>query len=133
MLRFEPPDVCSIRMNGDVTGSDIRALLDIARMVAKRTDCGIYWLADLRSMGTVTSDARRAMIGDGLAERREWLRGSAAFGATFTTRVVADLMIRAIRALDPTRYRPVAVVETEAEARAFLDEHRKRDMGKSPP
>ncbi|MDC3983600.1 STAS/SEC14 domain-containing protein [Polyangium jinanense] len=116
-------------MRGDVLGEDMRSQINVLRALAKRTGDGVFWMADVTAMGTVTTEARRAVAANEFLGVRESLRGSAIIGASFTARVVSTLMMRAVRALEPTRIRPVAFVETEAEARAFLEQFRMHGAG----
>lgn len=119
--RFEAPDLYFVRTNGDVSESDMLAQLDALRALAPITKGGIFWLTDVRKMGTLTSEARRAAATASNGDLRTVLRGSAVFGASFGTRVMVTLLSRAVRLLSPVKSRPLAFVETEAEARAFLE------------
>ncbi|HVK68960.1 MAG TPA: STAS/SEC14 domain-containing protein [Polyangium sp.] len=129
--RFESPDLYIVRIRGNVLGDDMRTQIEALRALAGRTGGGIFWIADVSAMGTITPQARRAAAADEFADVRELLRGSAVVGASFTARVVATLLVRAVRSLNPRRIRPVAFVETEAEARAFLNEYRRPGAGVS--
>lgn len=123
--RFEPPDLYIVRMQGTVLGDDMRSQIEALQALAERTGGGIFWMADVTAMGALTPEARRVAAAKEHEEVRAVLRGSAVVGASFTTRVMASLLLRAVRALRPDTGRPVAFVETEAEARAFLDPHRR--------
>ncbi len=123
--RFEPPDLYFSRINGDVSADDMRTQIEALRACSERAGHAIFWLADVRKMGALSAEARRAAAGASSTEVRAALAGSAIFGAGFSTRVMVNLLARAIRALNPTKLRPLAFVETEEEARAFLDKHRK--------
>lgn len=129
--RFEPPDLYVVRIDGDVSGQEIRVQIDAIQALAQRTGKSIFWLADIAKMGSIKPDARRAMA-EANQEAHTALAGSAMFGASFTSRVMINLLVRAVRILRASKQRPVAFVETEAEARAFLDEHRK-NSAPSPP
>lgn len=124
--RFEPPDLYVSRLDGDVSADDVRVQLDALLALARRAGHAMYWLADVRNMGTIAPEGRRAMGAASSTEVREALAGSATFGAGFSKRVLVSLMARAVRVLHPEKSRPLIFVETEAEARAFLDEQRKR-------
>lgn len=121
--RFEPPDLYFVRTNGDVSGSDMLAQIEALRALAPIVKQGIFWLTDVRNMGALTAEARRAAAAASSGELRTVLRGSAVFGASFGTRVVVTLLARAVRLLNPLKSRVLAFVETEAEARAFLKAH----------
>jgi hypothetical protein len=124
--RFEPPDLYFCRLDGDVSKDEILAQIYALHALAQRAGHSIFWLADVRNMGILTAEARRAAASASSTEVRTALRGTAIFGAGFSTRVMVTLLSRAVRLLDPSKLRPLALVETEAEARAFLNEHRKR-------
>ncbi|MDI3288209.1 STAS/SEC14 domain-containing protein [Polyangium sp. 15x6] len=123
--RIEHPDLYFVRIRGDVLGDDMRTQIAALRALAKRSGGSVFWMADVTAMGTVTTDARRATAAHEFAAVRASLGGSAIIGASFTARVVSTLIMRAVRALEPHGIRPVAFVETEAEARAFLDPFRR--------
>lgn len=121
--RFELPDLYVVQTIGDVSESDMVSQINALRALAPVVKQGIFWLADVRHMGAFNPAARRAAAAAGSSDLREVVRGSAVYGASFGTRVLVTLMSRAVRLLNPSRSRPVAFVETEAEARAFLRAH----------
>ncbi|WP_170229400.1 hypothetical protein [Polyangium fumosum] len=108
---------------------DMRTQIEALRALGERTGGGLFWIADVSAMGSLTPQARRAAAAHEFADVRDVLRGSAVVGASFTTRVVATLLIRAVRSLEPHKIRPVAFVETEAEARVFLKAYRRHGAG----
>jgi hypothetical protein len=126
MHRFEPPDLYHTRMDGEVSEDDVRTQFEAIRTLSKHAGHTIFWMSDVRKMGSFTTEARRAVAEETRKDALAGIRASAAFGASFPTRVVVTLLLRAIRALKPAKARPYAFVDTEAEARAFLDEQRKR-------
>jgi hypothetical protein len=121
--RFEPPDLYVVCMNGDVSEGDMLTQVHTLGALAQRAGHAIFWIADVRNIGVITPDARRVAAKPHSPEVRAALRGSAIYGASFTIRVMLSMVARAIRALNPTKIRPLAFVETEAEARAFLKAH----------
>ncbi|MDI1478858.1 STAS/SEC14 domain-containing protein [Polyangium sp. y55x31] len=129
--RFEPPDLYIVRIRGNVLGEDMLAQVEALQALAELTGRGVFWVADVSEMGSLTPQARRVAAADEFAGLRAIHRGSAVIGASFTTRVMATLLIRAVRVLEPHRSRPVAFVETEAEARAFLEPYRRHGAGAS--
>lgn len=122
--RVEPPDVYFSRLNGDVSADDMRTQLEMLGQLAERTGKGVFWLCDVHNMGTLSQAARRLAAEASKTHLRTALCGSAIFGASFTTRVMVTLLARAIRVLNPSKTRPIAFVETESQARAFLTEQR---------
>ncbi len=125
--RYELPDIYVCRMNGDVSGPDMLAQLDALRWIHQRTKRGIYWICDVRAMGTLSPEARKAAAAASSTDLRTVLCGSAVFGAAFGTRVMVTLLARATRLLNPSRARPIAFVETEAQAWAFINELRRAE------
>ncbi len=119
--RFEPPDVFFSRSRGDVAGPEMLGLIQAFHASTEQVGHSIFWVANVKEMGAFTSAAREATARlSKNPELRNRLRGSAVFGASFATRAVVSLMVRAVRVLNPDKLRPLAFVETEAEARAFL-------------
>lgn len=102
------------------------------KAISERVGQSVFWLSDVRKMSALTPEARQATAKVSKSpDVRVALRGSAIFGAAFTTRVLVTLMVRAVRALNPDKLRPLAFVETEAEARAFLAVQREIAGGRS--
>jgi len=122
--RFEPPDLYFSRVNGDISGEDMLTQIDAMQKLAERLGHPIVCLSDVRNMRVFSPQARQAAAGMSATEMPAALRASAVFGAAFTTRVMVSLLVRAVGVLNPKTIRPLAFVETEAEARAFLDKHR---------
>jgi len=123
--KFELPDLYIVRLRGDVLGDDMGSQIEALRAIAKRAGGGVFWMADVSGMGALTVQARHAAAAKENEDVRALLRGSAVIGASFATRVIATLLMRAVRTLNPSRIRPAAFVETEAEARAFLAPYRR--------
>lgn len=121
--RFEPPDLYFCRVHGDVSGAEMQTQIDAIRELAARRGHGIFWLSDIREMGILTPEARRAAAVASSGEMNALLRGSAVFGGSFTRRVMVTLLARAVRLLRPNQSRPLAFVETEADARAYLTQN----------
>jgi hypothetical protein len=124
-LSFEPPDVVHVATVGDVSGEEMSALLrEMGRLAA---GCGHFFLLnDVSKMGTLTPEGRKRATEevDALA-----LRGIAVYGAAFSQRVVATLMARLLNMFARASDRPIAIVETEAQARAWIARRRKQLVG----
>ena len=130
--RFEPPDIYYSCIHGDVSGPDMLTQIHALKAISERVGQSVFWLSDVRKMSALTPEARQATAKVSKStDVRVALRGSAIFGAAFTTRVLVTLMVRAVRALNPDKLRPLAFVETEAEARAFLAVQREISGGRS--
>jgi hypothetical protein len=122
--RFESPDIYYRRVEGDVSGPDMQTQIDGLVAIHRRIHRPVFWLCDVRTMGLLTPEARRAAASASSSEVRAALRGSAVFGSSFGTRVMMGLLVRAVRVLNPNKLRPLLFATTEAEARAFLDDCR---------
>jgi len=125
--RFESPDIYFSRVEGDVSGPDMQTQIDALQAISLRAGHPIFWLCDVRDIGLLTPQARRVAAAASSTEVRAALRGSAVFGASFGTRVMMGLLVRAVRVLNPNRLRPLTFATTEAEARLFLDEVRRAE------
>jgi hypothetical protein len=123
--RFEPPDIYYCVLDGDVSADDMKAQIFGLQSLSEKAQRPIFWLSDVSKMGNLTLEARRAAGLASSTEVRAALLGCGVFGAAFGTRVMVGLLVRAARALNPNRVRPLALVATEAEARAFLEECRR--------
>lgn len=132
--RFESPDIYYSCIRGDVSGSDMATQIRTLKGISERQGHSIFWLADVRHIGALTAEARHAAATmSKTTEARVALRGSAVFGAAFGTRVLMNLLVRAIQVLNSDKLRPLAFVDTEAEARAFLATQRDAAGGHPRP
>ena len=120
-LRVEGDIVFSV-WDGPSTLAEVQALHAIYERVI--AECGrAYSLIDLRRAQNPPPDARR-WIND-WSERYQ-LAAVACFGASFTVRTVATLLVRAIRLVRGPVGGTMDFFETEAQARAFLASQRTR-------
>jgi hypothetical protein len=108
------------RYVGDVSGADVTELTAITtRVVGSRPP--VYAIADLRELGSVSGEARKIWT--------NWFRthgfvAVTCFGASFTTRTIARMIVAAARAF--SGFEPhVVFLSTEDEARSWIDKHRK--------
>jgi len=121
--RFEEPDLFIVRIVGDVTRSDTEAMFDELEALATKAGRLVFWLSDISELGQVSQEARKLPL---TRDPSRWLRGSAVFGGSFHQRLVANLVMKAIPLLRPSRrMSPLAFCATEAEARAFVEEQRR--------
>lgn len=120
--RFEEPDIYHSRVDGDVSGPDMQRQIDGLVASSRTLQRPVFWLCDVRNMGLLTPEARRAAAAASSSEVRAAHRGSAVFGASFGTRIMMTLLSRAVRVLHPNKLRPLVFATTEAEARAFIAE-----------
>ena len=80
----------------------------------------IYILADSRKAGSVNAEARRILADTSVARQTSCI---AVFGASFATRVVFNLLMKAVSLSSSVKVSSIAVA-SEAEARAWLAEKR---------
>jgi len=115
--------VC-VRFSGPVSGPELRGLIDWQVQVTAGNRA-YYVLGDLTAVGAVSTEARRIMNeGRGNESVRAF---HVCFGASFGSRIVMDMVTRAMRLLNPEladAQGDVIFVEDEAEARARIAAHR---------
>jgi hypothetical protein len=111
--------VLVFRYVGAVTGAEVAELIAIStRIVGSRPP--VYALADLRRIGSVSGEARKNWA--------NWFRSygfvaAACFGASFTTRTVATMIVAAARAFSGLEPQFI-FFSREEEARAWIENHR---------
>jgi len=115
-VEFEPPDTTVWRFNGNVSEELMRSLtLREKEMIEGRPY--LLKLVDMSGAGTITAGARKA----GAEKIHEIpVLAVAIFGANFTIRVLANLVIRAgslMRKIDTV---PTQFFENESQGRAWL-------------
>lgn len=116
VFRFQPPDVVQVETIGDVSADEMGALLrEMGRLAAGRPY--FFLLDDISRIGKISPEARKRATEevDGLL-----LRGIAVYGASFSQRVIATLLARLLALFGKFGERPVVIVETEAQARAWI-------------
>ncbi len=127
-IRAEPPDIFFLRIEGDMTGPEMeRVLEEYDRFVAVHGRG--FWLSDGSKMGDLSVEARK------LAARVRPAAGLAAavvFGTSFRQRLMATLLVKTAALFrSPAEVIPVVFVQTEQEARAWIDGQRRR-LSKRP-
>ena len=121
IVHFEPPDVVRIDAVGDISGDAMdRLIADITRLTAEQDRFLV--LTDISRIGKISPEARKRA-----SEQVETLRicGGAAFGATFPQRVIVTLLARVLSLFGNHSERPLVIVETEAQARAWIETRRR--------
>ncbi|UQA55003.1 hypothetical protein [Polyangium aurulentum] len=113
----EEPDVFVMRLVGRLEGAELEAMLDwYAAWQRGRAECCV--LVDVTRLKTLSPAARE------VANVRRRNGGSApvtaCFGASYTIRVIADMVMRARRILGNASGAATPIFATEAEARAYL-------------
>jgi hypothetical protein len=116
-LSFEEPDLVRLRLHGELSLAEIRQMILLVREFKARQGA-IYLLGDMRQGTGFSAEARRAIHEDHSLVPYE---GMAFFGASFSLKVVSNLMIQASRLLTGST-RPAGAVfrDTEDEARAWI-------------
>jgi hypothetical protein len=124
VILFEPPDILLWRVVGDISEAEMLRL----RVVARALSAGrpyVLSLVDLSRIGAVSAGARKASIDP---EPVAPLLGTAIFGASFTTRVIAQFVNTAASLLarpkDRTEDSRIHFFATEEPARAWLADRR---------
>ena len=121
VFRFEPPDIVYVETVGDVTEAEMGALLrEMGRLTAGREY--FFLLDDISRVGKISPEARKRASDEVDALP---LRGIAVFNATFSQRVIATLLARLLTLFGKFGDRPVVIVETEAQARAWVEARRR--------
>jgi hypothetical protein len=120
-VRFEEPDIVLIRMCGDVQEEHARVLCDELERLAKGKGY-LLILGDLTELGAMSAKARHVFAEHGPHDSPV---ATAMFGASFRARVLVNMVITVSRLFKRHR-RSYHFVETEAQARACLDEMRRR-------
>jgi hypothetical protein len=118
-VRFEPPDVCFFVLVGYLTDDETRRMSAELSEHARRVG-HIFVIADARRATGMSPGARRIRAKSTLETN---IVASAIFGASFHIRVIATLILK-VRSIMKKHAIPVAMLETEAEARAWLEEQR---------
>jgi hypothetical protein len=118
---FEPPDVWVLRYGETVTAKDCYAFMEAQkRLVAERG--GIFQIGDYSRVRSIAPEVRK--LSAEMTAPPELL-GSVIFGVSFHVRVLAKLTM-ALRALAKRELSlKYAMVESEAEARAVIDQWRR--------
>lgn len=119
----EEPDLYCMRFVGVIRGKEFREMLDLRNAWAAGRP-SIFFLVDVSDATSVQPDVRQAMT-----EERAFggpRRVTIAVGASFTIRVIGDMVQRAQRLLRPDRFQgDWTFVATETEARAFIEKRRR--------
>ncbi|MDC0744421.1 hypothetical protein [Polyangium mundeleinium] len=124
----EEPDLVLFHFRGHITTRDEAQRLYDVQLRFSDGKPHIFLILDVRALDQMTAEARRVVI-DGPANNRPVVPvlGCAFIGATFHFRVLGTMIFRAARLLRGANTFPVRFCDTEAEARAFIDELR-RDL-----
>jgi hypothetical protein len=117
---FEAPDVVVIQTQGVVGVDDILQTSDPMKELVRGMPY-VLLLVDMSGQTHISPEARKAA-----AKGSEGIpfRGTVLYGASFATRAAGQMMMTVLNAVTRTD-NPSKFVETEAEARAWIDERRR--------
>ncbi len=117
---IEPPDIAHVHYSGDVSIAHVKQI-DTLLLNALQADA-VYLLRDARSGGIQSGDTRTFMARKPTISR---LIAVVTYGASFHARTITTMTRTASLALTHTGPELV-FVETEAEARAWIEDDRRR-------
>jgi hypothetical protein len=127
-VSFEPPRLICFVLCGDIS---VQEIVDIAAFVQEKTGHlpFVLGLGDLSELGDIPSEARK--MGASLIAQTRY-GALAFFGASFKALIVAKLVLGALRLFTRDQV-PKAFFDTEAQARAWLEERaREIPVDRSP-
>ncbi len=123
---FEPPDLVCCVIEGDIHVDEMRRMVGYIRARAEGCE-HVLLLGDAARLGTIPADARKEFRGAmGIP-----YGGVAIYHASFHTRMLAIMILGALRLLNRTRF-PFEFFATEAEARRWIEEQRAA-LAPAPP
>lgn len=119
-LTFEEPDLMFMRVRGEINEQDARLML----AEQKKFSAGkpyVLGLSDISEFAGISPQARKFIAKESATFP---FRGGALIGASFQTRIMANLILTAI-GLFLRKDNPMHFFETEKEARTWLEERRR--------
>jgi hypothetical protein len=123
-VRFEPPDIVFFRVDGDTSVAQAKQLMQYVAALPK-PEKGLFGLLDVAKAGRHDPAALKI---PGTKEHMRLHRAVVYINARFHHRTLVGLFQRVTRLLKLTSVEtPIIFVDTEAEARAWLDEYRRNN------
>jgi hypothetical protein len=118
---FEPPDIFFLKLTGHVNWEEGSEINRRHREWGKDLE-RVYFLIDLSELDRIDPEVRK----DATATMAEiQLRGMVGFGAPIKAKVIAKLIFTALNLFSNKADKvPLHFTDTEAEARAWIDERR---------
>ena len=116
-MRFEPPDLFLLRVVGDVSLED---MLNTSEFY-KRASGSFYIIVDVSEMGTVLSDAKKAIKEIPLAS------GVMIFGASRQMQLFTSLLTKVYMMVNMGKGIDIKFVSNESEGRSHVDHLRQVD------
>jgi len=121
-FRFEPPDLFISDIRGDASTDEINEVTDELERFARRGTGKIFLVSHLSNLGVMTAEGRRAMM-----RVVPLLAGAVYIGASVRVRVTFSLVRKAAVLLHRIPDFPMIFMNSEAEARAWVEAQRLRD------
>ncbi len=115
-LIFEPPAVIHMELRGDVTPGVVQGMASFVRECLG-DGSAMLLLISTPELGSVSAEARRTAVE---VSKGIPYRGIAFWGIGFEARVMAKLVLGAMKLLSVNKETPVCFCDTEVEARAWL-------------
>lgn len=114
----EEPDIIYLKLVGDVTDEEVKAVNDM-NLAFARGRARVFYLVDMSELATLSSSVRKAAIE---ALNQMPLQGLSIYQAPLTARVLAKLIITGMRLFGKNI--PLQFSDSEAEARAWIAQRR---------
>ena len=119
---FEPPDIFVLKLRGGVTWEEGSEINRRHREWGKTLD-RVFYLIDLAELDRIDAEVRKDATST-LAEMP--LRGMVGYSAPIKAKVIAKLIFTALNMFSNKADRiPLHFTDTEAEARAWIEERRR--------
>ncbi|MFB1480653.1 STAS/SEC14 domain-containing protein [Corallococcus sp. RDP092CA] len=123
-VSLESSDILWAKVQGTFSEEDVRALVGVFRELGAGPDRPLYFVVDLRDSGPEgLAVAPRKYLAEHM--RPNWFHAVVFFGARRTHRAVLQALVVALQFVDDTKLE-AEFVDTEAQARAWLAAHRRR-------
>ncbi len=119
-VRFEPPDILLVQTNGTIHPDQCDVFFNLVYGLCP--DRPFYILRDAQNGGVHGSETRSRILE--LSDPARFA-GIAIFGASFRLRVLVTMLHKTVRTLKRS-FPDATFVDTEAEARAWIQAHRQR-------
>jgi hypothetical protein len=122
---MEEPDIFVMRLVGKLEGAELHAILEWYQAWQEgRPECSV--LVDVSRLTMVSPSARE--VANLRRRKRGFAAVTACFGASFSIRVLADMVMRARRFLGNAPGAMTQFFATEAEARAYFAQNRRTPL-----
>jgi hypothetical protein len=116
-LVFEPPSLIHMVLRGPVTPDVVRGMASFVRECLGDGSAMLLMIT-APALGSVSAETRKTAVE---VSKGIPYRGIAFWGVSFEARVVAKLVLGAMRLLSMNKETPVCFLDTEVEARAWIE------------